>query len=129
MSTVKNNTRPPQRAARPKLAASIILLDGEPGNERVVMGARNKALKFMPGAVVFPGGRVDKNDGKISCVDSLDDITQNKLISNMSGRPVQQTARSLAVAAVRELGEETGLLIGGETHTPPQHDDWEPFRS
>lgn len=112
---------------RPKNASSIIVIKGEPGNEQIVMGRRNKALKFMPGALVFPGGRVDRGDGRIKTADDLDPALHKKLMTHMRGKPVDSSAHALGVAAIRELAEETGLLIGEPTDTPPKHADWQMF--
>lgn len=113
---------------KPRNAASIIVLQGEPGNERIVMGKRNRALKFMPGALVFPGGRVDRGDGHVPCCDSLEPCTEEKLVINMRGRTGPRSAKALGVAAIRELHEETGLMIGGPSRNLPRGEDWAPFR-
>lgn len=117
-----------QPRIRPRNASSIIVIDGKPGEERVVMGKRNKALKFMPGALVFPGGSVDRKDGYVPCSDCLHPKTEEKLVKHMRGQPVQQSARALGVAAVRELAEETGLLVGDRAARLPTGEDWAPFR-
>ncbi|HKW55708.1 MAG TPA: hypothetical protein VJO12_18620, partial [Stellaceae bacterium] len=49
-------------AARPRDAASLILLrDGARGLE-VLIGRRGKGARFMPGRYVFPGGRIADDD-------------------------------------------------------------------
>ena len=50
---------------RPKNASTLILLDGPANDPLILMGKRNKNLKFMPGALVFPGGSVDRFDGSV----------------------------------------------------------------
>lgn len=112
---------------RPKNASSIILIKGEPGEEKVVMGKRNKALKFMPGALVFPGGSVDRGDGRVNCVDQLHPKTRDKLLANMRGKSTDARAHSLGVAAIRELAEETGLLVGKHSDIKLKQDDWSVF--
>lgn len=127
MKRMRKAARDSGTPVRPKNAASIILIKGEPGNEKIVMGRRNKALKFMPGAMVFPGGRVDRGDGRIQTADRLDPAIHQKLLMHMRGKPAQSSAHALGVAAIRELAEETGLLIGEPTDTPPKHADWQMF--
>jgi 8-oxo-dGTP pyrophosphatase MutT (NUDIX family) len=112
---------------RPKNASSIILIKGQPGNEKIVMGKRNMALKFMPGALVFPGGRVDRGDGGIKAVDDLHPQTRDKLLAHIRGNSTDRRAHALGVAAIRELAEETGLLIGAPSQTLPRHHDWQMF--
>jgi 8-oxo-dGTP pyrophosphatase MutT (NUDIX family) len=114
-------------SVKPKNAASIILVSGEPGHERIVMGKRNKNLKFMPGALVFPGGRVDAHDRKVVACDQLESLTQAKLVTHMRGNTGPRDAHGLGIAAIRELAEETGLLIGEPHKIPLQHRDWQGF--
>lgn len=127
MQRMRQTARAEGKVVTPKNAASIILIKGKPGKEEIVMGKRNKALKFMPGAMVFPGGRVDRADGGIKTVDQLHPQTSRKLITHMRGKSTERRAHALGVAAIRELAEETGLLIGDKTSTPPAHRDWEMF--
>ncbi len=127
MQRMRQQTRSSGTAIRPRNASSIILIKGEAGDEKIVMGKRNKALKFMPGALVFPGGSVDRNDHRIPSADELNHVTAQKLMSNMRGNPLQSRARALGIAAVRELAEETGLLLGKPALKTPKHPDWKLF--
>jgi 8-oxo-dGTP pyrophosphatase MutT (NUDIX family) len=104
------------RPIRPRNAATLILVDGERGRERILMGKRNRALKFMPGALVFPGGAVDRTDSATACASELDPATSRQIAANLRDRPA--AARALGVAAVRELAEETGILIGRPGQSP-----------
>ncbi|GIL03082.1 MAG: NUDIX hydrolase [Alphaproteobacteria bacterium] len=104
--------RRPGGAVRPRDAATIIIVDGSPGRQRILMGKRNRALAFMPGALVFPGGSVDRGDAAVPSADVLHPDTERRIIANLRGRPSRRRARGLAMAAIRELGEETGLLVG-----------------
>jgi len=113
---------------RPRNAATIILIDGNPGNFRILMGQRNKALKFMPGALVFPGGAVDRADGNIPSIDELDELTAKRIYNNLRARPTARAARALALACARELAEETGLLLGNKYSRLPSHKDWHFFK-
>ena len=131
------NSEPMQRMRRdvrasgarviPKNAATIILLRGEPGREELVMGRRNRNLKFMPGAMVFPGGRVDRGDWRIPAADPLRPEVRAKLLENLRGRPREASAHALGIAALRELHEETGHLIGRKSDTLPNHPDWQAY--
>ena len=52
---------------RPRDAATLLVLDrGGDGALRVLMGKRHMRHKFMPGAWVFPGGRVDAGDSRVA---------------------------------------------------------------
>lgn len=128
MRRMRQEARASGKYIRPRDAASIILIEGRPGHERIVMGKRNKALKFMPGALVFPGGRVDTADRRIESADELHPETEAKLIANMRNRPTQADTHAMGIAAVRELAEETGILVGTACPTLPSHRDWQAFR-
>ena len=113
---------------RPKKAATIILIDGKPGDFRILMGQRNKSLKFMPGALVFPGGAVDRADGGIHSLDDMDNLTAERIYKNLQAGHTPRTARALALACAREMAEETGLLLGEKSKILPLHKDWHFFK-
>lgn len=112
---------------RPRNASTMILVDGTGSNAKILMGKRNKKLKFMPGALVFPGGSVDKYDGSVPVASDLSDKTRSRLLSAMRGRPTERGAKALGVAAIREVAEESGLLIGKSGSFDTQHEDWQDF--
>jgi 8-oxo-dGTP pyrophosphatase MutT (NUDIX family) len=116
------------RALRPRNAASIILIDGKGPKARILMGQRNHSLTFMPGALVFPGGSVDRADSTAPAADTLDPVTEARILANMRGKPTPRRARALGMAAVRELSEESGLLIGKPGNPAGEHPDWQDFR-
>ncbi|MBL4600164.1 MAG: NUDIX hydrolase [Rhizobiaceae bacterium] len=112
---------------RPRNASTMMLIDGPADNFKVLMGIRNKNLKFMPGALVFPGGSVDRGDGAVSAVDDLHPITEERLIKAMRGRPSKHAARALGLAAIRETAEESGLLMGRKVPFQTKNADWKLF--
>ncbi len=112
---------------RPKEAATLILIDGKPGDYRIVMGRRHMRHKFMPGKFVFPGGRVDKADGSVTTADALHPEIEKKIMSQMKGRPTTRRARALALAAIRETYEEAGLFVGQQSEFVASHPDWQAF--
>ena len=61
----------------------------------------------MPNRYVFPGGRVDPSDSRVAPATNLAPDVADRLQKNCS--PAR--ARALAVAAVRETYEETGLML------------------
>jgi len=93
---------------RPKDAASLILVRKDGGIARVLMGERDRRHVFLPGRFVFPGGRLDIADQRLAVPTELRPDVAAKVASGISA----SRARGLALAAVRETFEETGILIG-----------------
>lgn len=90
--------------ARP--AATVVLVrDGERGLEVFLM-RRNRSSGFVPGAWVFPGGRVDAADADPSLAERARNLA-----------PVPDAP--FWMAAARETFEETGVLLahGARTET------------
>ena len=92
--------RPPERPAEPRPAATVTLLrDGGAGLEALLL-RRRRETAFVPGAYVFPGGRVDGEDGEAG------------LLERVRGAPDPWHPRpAYWLAAVREAFEETGVLL------------------
>ena len=93
---------------RPRDAASLLITRGEGPQTRVLLGRRPAQDRFMPNVHVFPGGRVDPHDETAPCQRRLRLPTRRKLTRRAS--PAR--AHALAVAALRETFEETGLVFG-----------------
>src|SRR5579863_788060 len=91
---------------RPVDAATLILVDRTAATPKVLVGKRHDKVVFMPGKIVFPGGRVDKADGRVPLAAPIPQALEANLLK---GRPriAPARARSLAVAAIREACEET----------------------
>ncbi|CAM3339916.1 hypothetical protein AGR4A_Cc80326 [Agrobacterium tumefaciens str. B6] len=97
---------------RPRDAASIILFDRSGSGPRVLMGQRSSAHVFMPGAYVFPGGKRDPRDHALPFSGDLHPAVLNSLTASAARRLSAVGARALALAAARELFEETGVNLG-----------------
>ena len=93
---------------KPRNAASLVLLKEDNEDIKVLLGKRSSKAKFMPGAWVFPGGVIDKKDFKQNITSSLD----SKIIKKLAVANNFNLANALAVTAIRETAEETGLLLG-----------------
>jgi 8-oxo-dGTP pyrophosphatase MutT (NUDIX family) len=111
---------PPAVPVRPRPAATIALLrDGSDGPE-VLLLRRNRSAGFVPGAYVFPGGRVDASDAAseiVARMHGLDGPAAARRLQLHDGDP---PALAYYLAAVREAFEETGILVGLGPHgTPP----------
>ena len=115
---------------RPKDAATVIMLDRSEDEPRVLMGRRHDRHVFLPGMYVFPGGRVDRTDGYIPAAAELEPAVQSRLLTAMKQGKSAHRTRALALAAIREVFEETGIAIG-KPHEgkPPKTTDWSDFFS
>lgn len=96
---------------RPKDAATLILVDRSGSIPKVLVGRRHDKVVFMPGKFVFPGGRVDATDNRIPVAAQIPKALEKKLTGG-SPKIAPSRARALAVAAIREACEETGLCLG-----------------
>ncbi|MER2267008.1 NUDIX hydrolase [Methylobacterium oxalidis] len=122
---------PARRAAalRPRDAATLIVLDRRGRAPKVLMGRRNPGLVFMPGKYVFPGGRIEAGDRHMPVAGALAAPIEAALAARVT-RPPRQLGRVLALAAIRETYEETGLLLGTRAYGPPEtvpEGAWEAF--
>ncbi|MFJ5487262.1 hypothetical protein ACIKTA_06345 [Hansschlegelia beijingensis] len=68
MSAPEESAAPQSRKPRQPIrdAATLILLDRSASEPKVLMGRRHHAVRFMPGKYVFPGGRVEPEDGRVN---------------------------------------------------------------
>jgi 8-oxo-dGTP pyrophosphatase MutT (NUDIX family) len=105
--------------SEPKDAATLMLIDRAGPVPKVLLGRRHHGHKFMPGKFVFPGGRIETLDAQMSSVSELHPDTEKKLLERVA-TPAADYARALALTAVREVAEETGLLLGVKGDAPPK---------
>ncbi len=87
--------------ATPRPAASLILLRDGPDGLEVLMMERSARASFGPGALVFPGGQVEAEDGPLD--------------------PPDACPAAFRQAAVREAWEETGTRVAPGTLIPFAH--------
>jgi 8-oxo-dGTP pyrophosphatase MutT (NUDIX family) len=84
---------------------------GSPGLE-ILLLQRVRSAGFVPGAYVFPGGRVDPSDGSVGILDHLDGADPREFSARLGIRGDDPPAFAYLVAALREAFEETGILPG-----------------
>ena len=116
------------RTARPRDASTLVLVDRSGSEPRVLLGRRHERHAFMPNRFVFPGGRVDAADARMPIAAPLDAASERRLMEHVR-RPTRSRARALALTAIRETMEETGLLLGRKAAgalTAPSP-AWSPF--
>jgi 8-oxo-dGTP pyrophosphatase MutT (NUDIX family) len=116
-----------QETVEPKDAATLIIVDRSEAESKVLLGRRHKRHVFLPGKFVFPGGRVDPADRTMPVAKPLHAETERKLLV---AKPLHaeterkllvgsrlhagHEARALALAAIRETFEETGIVVGAK---------------
>jgi 8-oxo-dGTP pyrophosphatase MutT (NUDIX family) len=103
------------KAPRPKDASTLILYRQSSKNIEILMGERSGRHSFMPNTYVFPGGRVDASDSRIPPAEDLREDVMARLVR---GGCSPARARALAIAAIRETFEETGLRLAGNYPRP-----------
>jgi len=115
----------PQKAPRPKDAATLILIRRDGPMPTILMGCRSRGHDFMPNKYVFPGGRLDRADRHAPAISELGEATLQDLAKEGSRR----NGRAYALAAVRELWEEAGLIAGkpGRAKGGPKDASWRKF--
>jgi 8-oxo-dGTP pyrophosphatase MutT (NUDIX family) len=104
-------------------AATVILVRDAETRPRVLMGQRGAAAVFMPSKFVFPGGAVDPSDAAVPLATQLP-ARCAALLDGDDGAP---GARAIAATAIRELWEETGLVLGRPGRWPDPPPDWAAF--
>lgn len=111
---------------KPRDAGSLIIWRLGADGAEVLMGRRSRKAAFVPDFFVFPGGRLDPADGAVRAATPLD----AEAVARMGVRGNAALAEALALAAVRETFEETGLLLAeigdiGET----EHPEWAQWKA
>ncbi|MFV0281428.1 MAG: NUDIX hydrolase [Rhodoblastus sp.] len=82
-------------------AATVLLVRDRPEGMQVFMVVRHHQIDFASGALVFPGGSIDKEDYAIAA----------DLVRCGGDHGIDEKARAFRIAAVRETFEECGVLL------------------
>ena len=85
--------------------------DADEGVE-VLLLKRVHSAGFVPGAYVFPGGRVDAEDADPVVMSRTASLTMEGAAERMGLRDASPPAAAYYLAALREAFEETGILVG-----------------
>ena len=118
MKSLKHPSHPPVPA---KPAATIALLRDSPSRMEVLLLKRDRNASFVPGAYVFPGGRVDPADWTKQTLASVDGLTTETAATRLGLVGTSPPAIAYYIAALREAFEETGILVGvgSNAQAPP----------
>jgi len=96
----------PDPPVTPRPAATVLLVrDGSNGLE-VFMATRHQEASFMPGLLVFPGGRVDETDGDARLLADL--TAEERALDDLPSR----------IGGIREAFEEADFLFARDRGGP-----------
>ena len=109
----------------PRDAATLVLTRIRKGAAEVLMGRRAPGHVFMASKWVFPGGRIDRSDFTAAAANALPATDLARLTREV---PLRR-AHALAMAAVRETFEETGLLLAAPAPAASVAGPWREFRA
>jgi len=118
VSIPQGSTGSPERELTSQASAGI----------EVLMLRRTAAMRFAPGAYVFPGGSVDEADADPGI--AWHGPAPADIGAQLGASP--ELARALVCAAVRETFEESGVLLASEPDGPvgvPAGSSWEADRN
>lgn len=105
-------------------ASTVIVLRDRTSDPHILMGQRGAKAAFMPNKFVFPGGAVDAEDAAINLVEPMAAICLTRIKEDAD----PTLAHALGVAAVRELWEETGQVLGRKGDwSQPVPADWQTY--
>ncbi|MCX8118939.1 MAG: hypothetical protein N3G78_13550 [Desulfobacterota bacterium] len=99
--------------AVPKKAATVILLRDSKSQEgfEVFLLKRHEKSSFMGGNYVFPGGRVDREDGSVETCALSKGLTPEQACRILGGSLSEEESLAYWIAGIRELFEEAGILL------------------
>jgi len=109
-------------------AATVIVLRDKATAPKVLMGQRGKNAAFMPSKFVFPGGALDPSDRQVKLTTPMAQTCMDRLRKDAD----PALAEPLVLAALREMWEETGLLLGHPDPAAPEMakdapEDWRTY--
>lgn len=99
---------------RPRDAATLLIIRQSQRGAEILLGERSSKHAFFPNHYVFPGGGVDRSDGFVYAATPL----RNRVAACLEQGATPHRARAIAMAAIRETFEETGLIVGEPASNP-----------
>ena len=110
LPTGVDDAPPGSVVARP--AATLLLMRDEELGFTVLLLERTHRAGFVPGAYVFPGGRVEGADVDSDVLARAGSLTWEQAAARMRLHGANPPAAAYYSAALREAFEETGILVG-----------------
>jgi len=126
----------PPHPAHPRPAATVVLVREGEASPQVLLLRRNRSAGFVPGAFVFPGGRVDRADAHPELLERIRGVEPGEVdarlgahgVSDVAGRDAAAedmaaqafpSGAAFLVAALREAFEETGIPVFRQSDDTP----------
>jgi 8-oxo-dGTP pyrophosphatase MutT (NUDIX family) len=100
------------KPVKPEDAATVVLTRDSSDGLEVYMTRRQPSLLFLGGYHVFPGGKLDDADRSPEIFARCRDCDLEEAARQIEGVDDPDRAAGLMVAAIRELFEEAGVLLG-----------------
>ena len=110
---------PPSSPSIPRPAATVVLMRDSDEGIQILLLKRVHSAGFVPGAYVFPGGRVDGEDADPEALRRTPGLTVDTAAERMGLRDADPPAVAYYIAAVREAFEETGILVARNVDGDP----------
>jgi 8-oxo-dGTP pyrophosphatase MutT (NUDIX family) len=123
----------PPRPARPRPAATVVLVREAGEGPQILLLRRTRSAGFVPGAFVFPGGRVDRADAHPELLERIRGVEPGEVDARLGVHGVSgggggdaagegaeggaalggnvPSGAAFLVAALREAFEETGIPV------------------
>jgi len=121
----------PPHPARPRPAATVVLVREAGEGPQVLLLRRTRSAGFVPGAFVFPGGRVDRADAHPELLERIRGVAPGEVDARLGTHGVSDGAggnvasgdlpsgAAFLVAALREAFEETGIPVFRQSDDTP----------
>ena len=114
---------PPRPAVEPRSAATLVIARDGPQGMEILLARRSRELRFMGGAMVFPGGALEAEDLDAAAEGMGVDLAA---LASRMGESDERVALALYRCALREAAEEVALeglapsdlVYGGRWVTP-----------
>jgi 8-oxo-dGTP pyrophosphatase MutT (NUDIX family) len=96
----------------PKKAVTVILLrEKKPEGFEVFLLKRHEKSSFMGGNYVYPGGRVERDDGSLETCSLCKGVTPEEASRTLAASLSPEESMAHWIAGIRELFEEAGILF------------------
>lgn len=109
----------PKHPVVPRPAATVVLLREAAAGMEVLLLRRARSAGFVPGAYVFPGGRVDADEADEEVLAKFSGMTSDLASGRLELFAGDTPAIAYYLAALREAFEETGILVAIDGRRQP----------